>query len=224
MKANLLYLSTLIIFCISCAPKILVQDAFSHRPTIEHQKDVDINIRFAGDALNYLTFEIDIDNHSDQPVILSRKDISMELDLLSGEYLLLKPLDKERVIMDLQNIKEQTEQEKKRATRNGVLFAALDIATIATTGTDVALLAGGSAADILNTRDRYKALEGSLEDQIAYVYDWVLEQDTIPAGSTKSLDILFESGLYTGQSAIKLKADYGRYTFPYTMSVVERKL
>ncbi len=224
MKANLLYLPILFLFLSSCAPKIWVQDAFSRRPEIDATKDVDINIRFAGDALNYLTFELDIDNHSDQDIILSRKDINMEVDLNTGEYLNLKPLDKYRVINDLENAQEQVNRDKKRATRNGILFAALDIATVATTGTDVAILAGGSTVDILNTRDRFKALEGSLEDQMAYVYDWVLDQDTIAAGTTKSVDLLFESGLYTGDAMLRLQSDYGSYRFPFTMSLVERKL
>ena len=102
----------------SCAPKIYLQEADKTKSSknLTEQDDIRIESYYSGDALEYLVFELDAFNNSEDTIILDARNLQLLIEDEKGNEILLKSLNKDRLTADLKHYHEEVRIENK--TRN----------------------------------------------------------------------------------------------------------
>ena len=218
------------LFC-SCAQKVYFQDArkIDAPENINRYDDIQIESYFSGDALDYLVFELDLFNNGSEDVRISRKDISLHIIPVTGSSYILNPLHKADLIRELERRHKQAESDRKTNNIINAVGIGLDLLVIGTSGgsyagIDAAIFATESAAYALEENRAFKLLSGSLEEQIEYVNQWVLDQDTIKAGEEYSWDILFERSLIDADAEFRVVIDNRKFSQLFNLNIREEKV
>lgn len=186
--------------------------------------DVVIRTAFVGHAVDYSIFQLDIQNSSDKPLSLSYTDVRLVHEdgfqrNAHHKYNFIKNLDKEK-----KNIKKQ----KRTRTIGNILLGGLTIAAIA---------AGGGAANSINAISygaesayyiaddarQFNAMEGSIEDEIAYIQDWVLFETIIARDDKMTKDIIFPNENLNEDFTLELTLNEQKISVPYECILKEAR-
>lgn len=226
MKKYLL-LFTLLIFLSSCSKTFYYVDAFPHttqKEVLDSTKanlDVDVNVAFGGDALDYFVFELDIKNRSDKMVFLSSQDVHIIYKDDSGQLdgLRLDAIDKNLLLDQLEQEKLSLKKEKRINNVSNFLITGLGILGSIFTGDPIyaADVIVEGTADLISDRRFYKLVSEDIDVQMEYIQDWVIEDLTIRPGESISYDILFEAIEDPTYSEVNLIVDTEKFTFPFDM-------
>jgi len=230
-KLYFLALAALLSFS-SCAKKFHYLDAYPYQEGshFEEDKKLSINTYFAGDAISYLVYELDIENISDDTIYLSHRDISLNLG--SNESHSLMALRQDDVIREIRAEQRYADQERKARNVESAVGIGVSLISIAAGGggggginvVNNILYATESASYILEDNRAYKLIKGDLDEQIAYVEDWVLFETKIAPGETQSWDVLFERVMTEIGVDLVIKSGGKDYTFEYEQVIIEETI
>ncbi len=233
MKKQFYFIFSLLAFLVftsSCSQKIYVQEAFEKPQSLERtgNSTIEIKTRYAADGFDYLIFQMDINNRSDEPFSISSEDLTLHVFETQGpqENFSLVALNKEDLIYDLQRTQEQVKRERKTRQAENILGLGINILGIALGGNNIeGLIYTTEAAGILIEDNRaYKLFEGSLEEQMQYVDDWVLDRTTLQPGESVSYDVLFDRILIEGEADFEVKNTQVNYIQTYYLEIKEQKI
>ncbi len=233
IESRVIILLVLLAYCLSlssCAKKVYFFEAekTSSEADLSRARDIRVESYFSGDALDYVVFEVDIFNNTNNDLIIDHKDISLSLINKDGKTVLLDALDKRDIIYQLEMTNRDIQREKKSRDISNAIGIGIGIIAIGTTsnyaGIDVALYATESAAYMMEDSRAHKLMVGSLEEQIAYVDEWVLERDTITPGKDNSWDVLFERRLADAPATLIVEIEGIEFKQAYNLYIIEEKV
>ncbi len=227
------YVLTILLLCCSCSPKMYYQEGYidSDIPAVQNASNSDIyfETRFAGDAIDYLIFELDIENSSDQDLPLSVLDISLVLqDYDNNETMEIYPFDKNTLIKELEERRRILKSEKRTRNIAGIVGVGLSVFAVGASGNtydalNAAAIATDITAEIIYDNRSYALMDGDIETQTQYVDEWVLDDVLIPSDMTTSYDLIFPSTLINGKAILNIQNDDIRYKQEYVFEIVELK-
>ena len=225
MKKIILLSVSAIVILSSCSQKILVQDAYQidSEETFSESR-VDVKTQYAGDGLQYVTFQVDVDNRSEDSIFLSSGNIVLDISNGSRRTTKLAPLRKYDIIRSLEQENNNLESEKKTNTAANIILGGAGILTGILAGGSAPeniIYGAGTAVDVLDQRQRYGAAQGSIEDQIIYHEEYTLDEVVVAPGRTASYDIHFERLLIGGPADLRIKINGEEHVTNYEFEVNE---
>ena len=134
---RLSYLILAITLFSSCAQKVYFFDAhkLSSSQTINPENlEIHVNSFFAGDALDYVIFELDVENNSSENVNLSYRNIYLEVYEGNGRPVVLDALNKDDVIRDLEVHKIELQRAKKARDIGNAVDIGINLMLIGSSG------------------------------------------------------------------------------------------
>ena len=227
-KLLLLFLSVL--FCFSCSQKVYFFEADKlHQKAENFNSNIFVDGFFAGDALDYVVFELDIKNESNDTIRFRFNDVYLKVfDDKISLPIELSALDKNQVIDELNLAKVQLDREKKGRDIGNALSIGFNILALTTgnaiNGLDAVLYSTETAAYMLEDSRSHKLIKGSLEDQVTYVEDWVLYMEALAPGNENSWDVLFERKLYDAEADLVIEINGESYAIPFIFKTLEEKV
>lgn len=230
MKKLQLFIISIIIFS-SCAQKVYFIDANKIEYTDAGEKldtAFEFTSYFAGDAIDYLIFEMDLKNNSPDTIRLSFRDIEMHvLDNKNDIKTVLNPLSKDKVIQSLDDLHSEERANKRARDIGNAVDLGLSLLFMRAEGyhaVDAIFYSLDVAAIMMEDARAHKLLTGSIEEQKQYVNDWVLGHDRLNPGEEGSWDILFPRHLMEGDAIFILELEGKEYTQDYRLFLVEEKI
>lgn len=228
MKQLLLF--GLIIFTLSsCSRKVYFQDAVPSNETSYYieNSDIHINTYYAGDAVDYIIFEIDVTNKSQEDIYLDHKDVVLRLMDDRGQP--MPSLSRTLLIDDVYTKRQQLKQQRRSRNIEAALGIGLGVLTAVTFGNpaatfDAILYSIDSAAYAFEGNRSYALLAGSLDEQLDYINTLVLDATKIPPGDEQSWDVLFEPEIMDNACQLQLECMGQTFTFDYDLFVGEMKV
>lgn len=222
----------LISLTFACTPKLQVVQAYQIEDKDNVSSDsidsddlkLSITSRYAGDALDFIVFEMDIENLSEDSIYLSSSDIVLSL-FDNNRDIKLNPLDKDQFIFNLQNEYQAVERQKKNTMIGNIVLTTLNVFGIALGGGGLAnVIISGAEGAIITADDNqyYNWLEGSIEEQMAYLEDWVFDDFWIEPGEHYSKDLLFDRYLFQGDATLVFNSMQDEYIFKYEIVLSEQ--
>ena len=225
---------TIIIFCSSCSPKFYYQTGYieSDLPAIQDatNSEVYIETRFSGDAIDYLIFEIDIDNNSDKDIPLAISDITLVVyDHDLNERSELYPLDKSRLLSELEATRREIKNDKKARNITNIISIGLSIVAVGASGNaydaiNAATYATDVTTNIILDNRSYALMDEDIEIQSKYIDEWVLEDVIIPPRVKTSYDVILPRTLINGDAMLNIKNESILYTQDFVFEIVEQKM
>ena len=161
-------------------------------------ENFDVHVAFVEDVSDILVFRCIVENFSDDSIRVRNEDFELSFyDRFDDPNEAIVPsIYGESRIDFLESEKGHIEEAKKNRVFGGVLFAGLEAVAVAISpGGNVGsaiLYAAESGAYIAEERNRFKLAELSIEDEIQYIEDWVLNEATIGAYEDMDFDLLYE--------------------------------
>lgn len=224
-----LFLCGVLIYLSSCAPKILVQEAYYLEDSSEFNSDnrVDIQSYYGGDALDYITFQIDVDNRSSDTISLNQKEIQLLIKDANTPYENLYPIPKDEFIRDLAIQSDELRKEKRASTTANIIFSSLEIIGGIAAGvpaTESIIYGTATAADIIDIRRGYEFAEMSIEELIAYHEEYTLDYAVLAPGKSGSYDLHFPRLMLNNDCRFEVYCQDNLYSFEYELRVVETKV
>lgn len=226
----LLWIMTLSLFLPSCAEKIYLQEAqkLSSDLNVNRIDDIQVESYYSGDALQYIVFELDVFNNSDDTLYISRKNIELLVNPPQDRTYVLNPLDKNDVIRNLQQEHRALKSERKANNIANAIGVGLGLIAIGSSsvnvGLDATLYAADSAAYIMEENRAYSLMTGSLEEQIQYTQEWVLGLDTLPPHTENSWDVLFTRDLVDAPARLAVHLEDRSFVQEFDLRVREEKV
>jgi hypothetical protein len=229
-KPSTLFIFLFVLVISSCSKKFYYLDA--HQTPLEEASQNDsliIQSSFAGDAFDYIVFEVTLKNKTSDTVSLSYTDINLIVfeNEENDDPVLFHALNKDDIIYDIQHQHRQVERDKKTSTTLNIIGVGLDLIGIAATGNvstaEAIIYSAESAGYILQERRAFQLVEGSLQDQMDYIEQWVLENDYVAPGESRSWDILFERVLVNTDASLEIFCEDFDFHFDYRFQVIEEK-
>ena len=228
MKSHILIMMCGLLM-VSCSRKILIQQASQLSDTELRQSEDRIEVRtyYSGDMGEFITFQVDVDNRSEETLTISERDLELSLDEGNGRYARMRPIRKAELMDRLHAEKEQLIREKKAVTISRVLGSGLGIVAAVlggVSGPEAIIYGSDSAAGIIDDRRAYNAAQGSIEERIEYHEDYTLSRMDVPAGGHGSFDIHFERVMVETMAILKFECKGNELKFPYEFYLEEIKL
>ena len=161
-------------------------------------ENFDIQVAFVEEVADILVFRCIVENYSKDSVTISSQDFELSFYNRDDDQIgtTIPRIDRESRIAFLENERESIGESKKNRTIGGAIFASLEAIAIAISpGGNVGgaiLYAAESSAYIADERNRFKLAELSIEDEIRYIEDWVLDEAVVGAYSDEEFDLLYE--------------------------------
>ncbi len=194
--------------------------AFTTEDNIEFTKDdledVVIRTAFVGHAIDYSIFQLDIENLSDKPILIDYTNVRLVHEdgfqrNAHHKYNFIKNLDKE---------KNKIKKEKRTRTIGNIILGGLTIASIALgggAGNSINAITYGaeSAVYIADDARQFNAMEGSIEDEIAYIQDWVLFETIIARDDKMTKDLIFPNEGMTEDFTMEVSLNGQKLFVPY---------
>jgi len=229
---RLLFFFLLVTLLPACNRKILIQEAYQLEDRGDHRNnrptnDVDIKTSYAGDALRFMTFQVDVVNNSDETIILDVNDVALMMDVGGDRRRQARPMFKNDIIRELEQEAVLIEQERKSEMTQNVIFGGASIITGILTGADaVDVIANGSlaTADVLDRNRQYRNAGASVEEQIYYHQEYSLDRSEILPGEDASFDVHFERPLLVAPSELEVFCEGHTYDFYYQLDLSEEKI
>lgn len=184
--------------------------------TEDEQQDFVIRTAFVGHAIDYSIFQLEIDNLTDRPVVIGYEDVR----LVHNDGSQRNAHHKYNFIKNLTKEKKNLKKEKRVRTIGNILIGGLTIA---------GLVAGGGGANSVNTivygaesalyiaddARAFNAIEGSIEEEIAYIEEWVLFESIIPTEEALTKDVIFANQDLTTDFEFVVNLNDQTYRIPY---------
>ena len=214
----------------SCAEKIYLQDALKSpdAANVNVQNDIQVESHYSGDAFEYIIFELDVFNNSASDISISRRDVRLEIQPESGPSFELNPLDKDKLISELEQRHRSVKAERKTNNIVNAVFLGLNVVAAAASpglnAADVVWIGTDSAIYMADENRAYKLIEGSLEEQIGYVNEWVLDDALIPAGTDNSWDLLFMRRLADGPAKLIVEIESLEFIQEFDLFIREERV
>lgn len=191
-------------------------------------EDIRAEAYFSGDALDYVVFELDVFNNSSDSLIIYSADVFLEVFPAREPSFIVSPIDKNSLIRELETRHREIKSEKKAYNIVSGIGIGLGLLSIGT-GSSYPVLNGvayasESAAVMIEDNRAYSLLAGSLEDQIAYVDDWVLDRGLVLPESDNSWDILFPRRLMDAPATFVLRIGPLEFRQAFDLVIREEKL
>jgi len=186
--------------------------------------DVHITTAYIGDAINHITFQIDVDNRSDQSIIVDASDMALLMDVGGDRRRFARPVHKEDLLRSLRNQKDLLETERKNANTQTAVIGGLDVLAGILSGADAVetvAVGGGYATEAVDRSQRYKMAQRSVEEELAYHEEFSLDRVMLEPGTKGTFDIHFEPPLLNVFAEIEIRCADHVYDFPYQLEVVE---
>lgn len=229
---NFLYLFLAIAILSSCTRKVLLQDAYQLEDRGDHrnnnpENDVNIKTSYAGDALTYITFQVDVVNYSDHTIVLDVNDVAFMMDVGGTRRRQARPIFKEDIIRSLDQESVLLEQERKADMTQNVILSGAGILTGILTGSNPEdLIIDGTLAttDIKDRNRQYRNAGASLEEQIIYHQEYSLDRAEIPPGADASFDVHFDRVLMDASAELEIFCEGHTYDFDYQLAVREERV
>lgn len=225
---RLVILFFLSISLVSCSRKILLQEAYLvEEQRSELQPRVDIRSYYAGDAFEYISFQIDVDNRSEDTIYLSEQDIDLKLRLAWDKSRTIRPIRKKDLINSLWSEGKAVKAEKNVSTATNLVLSGVNILGGILAGADgvsTIFYGAGTAVDIIEDRRYFNAVEGTIEEHIDYIDEYTLEEAQILPGRSASYDIHFERLMANSHCELVIDSGTDRYVTVYELAVVEKKI
>ena len=231
MKRHYLVFAGLLTLLVVSSCAVKVQNAYQLEDRGDNRNnnptnDVYITTAFIGDAIDFITFQVDIDNQSDENVSISTSNVVFLMDLGGTRRRFAQPVFKYDIIRTLTNEKELLESERKMANTTTAVLGGLDVLAGVLTGAGTAesVLRGGDyAVEAVDRSQRYKLAQQSVEEELAYHEEFSLDKANLPPGTKASFDIHFKPPMLDAYGEIEIRCADHIYDFPYQLEVVKEK-
>lgn len=222
----------LLFSCLACAPKVYFFQAnkLGAEDSIDNTNpEIDTEIYFAGDALDYVIFELDVINNSPDSVFVTSRDIQLEVyDKRNRPPVILNTLSKDEIIWSLQDAHKRLQSEKKARDIGNAIGIGLDLLVIGSSGgmnsTQAIFYSVDAASYMLEDARAHKLMTGELEDQIDYVEEWVLGETVLAPGEKGSWDILFPRQLYEAPAIVVWEGNRHIYKQDFELYIKEERV
>jgi len=225
---RLLYILVSISVLSSCSKKVLFQEAYLLESSrVDRDKLAELNTYYAGDAFDYITFQVDINNRSENTIFLSERDVELRFRREGRRAAVINPIRKNEMIQNLVLQDESLEAQKKASTVGRSVLSGVTILSSVLSGGDplINVVSGTDIAlDIVEERRQYEAAQGTIEEQIAYLEEYALGERTIAPGETGSFDIHFERLMVDGLAKLIIYSGTDKYISEYELVVVKKRL
>ncbi|MBT8190991.1 MAG: hypothetical protein KJO50_07885 [Bacteroidia bacterium] len=223
----LLLIIPAILFFSSCYQTIILVDANKIEYLGEDQETDSVILfksYYSDNAIEYLIFEMDLQNNSEKVIEFSYEDIELIFrSNKNDEVLIINPLSKEELINNLARDHKEAKKRKREGNILGVVFFGVGVFLA---GTDIieADAVSELISDIVYHNDNFKVLIGSIEDRKQYVNDWVIGNEKLNPGEQGSWDILFQRQSKEGDATFIFELEGQKYTQEYRLFFVSRKV
>jgi len=226
---QLLFLLLMGLSISSCSKKFQFQDAepFTDRSYFHEDDAISINTYFAGDAVQYLIFELDITNKSEDTITLYSENVHLRVagDPLNSR----QALSKEIILEDIDYAETDLKRERKEQNIESAVGVGLSILGAIATGSSELLAESivysiDAAAYTLEGNRSYKLIEGSLEEKKQFANEWVLGEATLLPAEKKSFDLLFDPTLIDNRVVLEIECMGKIYAFDYDFFIGEEKV
>jgi len=225
---QLLFISFVLISLSSCSRKVYFQDAIPTDDEAHFYEDTDVTINtfYAGDAIDYIIFEINIENNSDEAIFLDNDDVV--LTLVADDSIYFPSLSRTILIDDIHEYQQQLRRQRRARNVEAAVNVGLNILNAVIirdpAATLDAIVYSTDAAIYAFEGNRASALiNGSLEERIAYVNDSVLDYTKIKPGEEQNWDVLFEPTMMDGVCKLQLECMGKTFDFEYELFINEFK-
>lgn len=192
------------------------------KDTNQVQADIDLKTRFGGDAFQFMVFELDVKNDSEDSVIVSAKDIYLEIHRnLENDGFKMQPLDKTELLQRLKYENETVRKERRATNVLNAVFTGISVVALAVgpgvNAADAVFYSLESTSYLIEDARYYNLVQGSLEEQMKYIDEWVLEEAVLMPGEEESWDVLFPRFLVDADATLYLDQQFGEYEFDYSL-------
>ena len=214
----------------SCRQRFFYTEAFKEPVDARYDQDLVIDTRFGSDAGDFLVFEIDVENYTDQDFVLSYRDIILKLDDQSLSRPVIFPaLIPEELIDDLETERDLAHGQRKTRNLVNAVSIGLNVLAVAVSPGSYSqaapfYLASDVAIGFFDDRRSYHLIEGSIDDRISYLDEWVLEDVVLQPGEKGSWDILFEHILadHHAQLVVQIPGKDRKFSYQLTIQTGSR--
>jgi len=185
-----------------------------------HKEDYSLKLSFVEDAGLYLAFHAEANNISTDGLNIWANDFKWSYPI-DDSYNWHETINKKDIINDLKNEKVENKKRKKNRTVLNSVLSVLDVISFAATGQggNAVLVAVESGAYIAEERRAFKAADLSLEDEIQFLEEWVLDEMNIAPNNINSFDILLPRNPNLETIVIKANLNDESCFFEYNLPV-----
>ena len=227
--------STFILFILfgflACAPKVYFFEAeklTTSSSEITLPPDIQAGAFFAGDALDYVVFELDVANNSTDSITVNFRDVYLEVQEHPARAIIIDAISKDDIIRSLHERHRQLESEKKARDVGNAIGIGLDLLVMGSSGgintVGGLIYAADVATYMLEDSRAHKLMVGDLQDQIAYVEEWVLDSVKLGPGERGSWDILLPRRLFTAPATFYWNPDQLSFSQDFELSILEERV
>jgi len=228
---RLLYVLFGLALLTSCGRKIELQEAYQLEDRGDNRNnnptnDVYITTAYIGDAIDFITFQLDVDNRSDTSIIIDVADIGLLMDLGGTRRRYAKPVYKDDIMRYLTREADGLESERKSENTRTAILGGIDLLGGVLSGASAAetvIYGGVYATDMVDRSSRYKDAQRTVEEQIEYHEEYTLERAILEPGAKASFDIHFESPLVDAPAELEINCTNHTYDFDYQLEVIETR-
>ena len=234
MKLRYLFFVSLLglLLCTSCSRKATLQKAYQLEDRADNRSNnpkngVNVTTAFIGDAINFITFQVDVENKSDSSITIDASNIALLIDLGDTRRQYAQPVHKADIINYLSREAGLLESERKSANTVTAVLGGLDVVASVLSGAGAAetVIRGGDyAVEAVDRSQRYKLVQQSVEEQLAYHEEFSLDRATIPPGAKATYDIHFEPPMVNAYGELEITWANHTYDFHYKLEVIEERL
>jgi len=149
------------------------------------------------------------------------------LSIKEEQEVVLNALDKFDLIEDAKSRQEHHKREKRGNDIGNAILIGLDLFLVGSgnlNAVDGLIYTTETASYMLEDSRAYKLLKGSIDEQIQYIEDWVLQYAYIPPQSEDTWDILFERKLYDNYADLVVKIKEKEYSIPFNIITKEERI
>lgn len=223
MQKNLLLL-IFIISLSSCSQKVYFFEADKLENVKRENIDIEVDAFFSGDALDYVVFEIDVRNNTNDTLHLDYRNVYLKIKDSNKTFYALNKAD---LIYEAEERQLELKREKRARDIGNAITIGLDLLLIGTgnaNAIDAIIYSTETAAYMMEDARAHKLLKGTLDEQITYIEDWVIYKEKVPPYSEDTWDVLFERQLFDSNADIVLKVNDVEYAIPFTIKTIEEKV
>lgn len=227
MKPLVLFAFSVLLMC-SCSQKVHFLEAEKLPQTLNENEKIQVDAFFAGDALDYVVFELDVINNSNDSLYLDFRNVFLEvLEINQNNRSDIYALNPHDVIFDIEQEALQLKREKTGRDIEGVVSIGLNVLFAGSgnfSAIDAIVFSTETAAYMLEDSRAHKLVQGSIEEQIQYIDEWVLFNQVLGPNEENTWDILFERQLFNSETNFTVIINDKRYTVPFDIFIKEEKV
>ena len=179
---------------------------------------IDMELTYVGTTFDYHIMECYIVNKYSTPITLDRFNFEL---INEKKNIKDSPLSPEEAIALLETQQDRLKKQKKASVIAGIFAVGLGVASNATLGGSVANNVAYSVESALYIADDNRFFNRnikSIDDEMIYIDDYVLDMMTVPAGAKVSADVIFAIHKMRGNVDILYSGPDNDYIFEFKAS------